>query len=609
MKIASTVLVSLSALLTACNSNAPTTAAAPAQTRLLASIGSVNAASYQAAVQELYVAYYGRPADPAGLAYWESALLAAGAPTDLQLLNASYASNAGVRATVDSFGNSAESVALYGSGNANAIVSGIYQNVLNRLPDAPGLAYWADAISKGLLSQGQAALAIVASASAQASTSVDELVVNNRLIIATEFTSQVIAQNAASGYSGGSANKVASALLASVSASTDANAFKASVGASVATMAPTSLFSEIPAASLAGFTDKTITVANDELNVLSLAQEKLIGTAPLPDVHQSYLKMADGSNRFWVQGGGGSTLFTTTDFSTFNTTLSNGIVQPVFGPSLKLSTQFDADYAGASSVFPATNKHDLLMLYHAENHYGQPYGATGVTAFYASVGIATSADAGQTWGGRTQVLTGREPITNASAGTAIGAGNPTAIVTGGYIYVFYGDMVSKNGAFKGQNALCLARAPVAGNGAAGTWMKYYNGSFSQPGIGGLCSAPVPAPTAKSGITFQADADISYNSALHAYLLVFRSDDGFFYSTSVDMVTWAKPKLMMATVPQIAALNTPGAEYYYYATFVSPDTLSDQATSATGYLYYAKGVQNAALGQNTHSWYRRSVTIQ
>jgi hypothetical protein len=398
-------------------------------------------------------------------------------------------------------------------------------------------------------------------------------------------------------------------LLAAVTATTNTGAYKATVAASVATMAPTSLFTEIPAPSPTGFTDKTITVANDELNVLSLAQEKLIGTAPLPDVHQSYLKMVDGSNRFWVQGGGGSTLFTTTDFTSFSTPLLNGLVQPVFGPSVKLSTQFDADYAGASSVFPATNKHDLLMLYHAENHYGQPYGSTGVTAFYASVGIATSSDAGQTWGGRTQILTGREPITTAAAGTAIGAGNPSAIVTGGYIYVFYSDMVSPAGAFKGQNALCLARSPVASNGAAGSWKKYYKGAFSEPGIGGLCTAPVPAPTAKSGITFQADGDISYNAALHAYLLIFRSDDGFFYSTSVDMLTWAKPKLMMATVPQIAALNTPGAEYYYYATFVSPDTLSDQATSATGYLYYAKGVQNSALGQNTHSWYRRSVTIQ
>ena len=42
------------------------------------------AADYQNAVQELYVAYFGRPADATGLVNFENALLAANAPTDIQ---------------------------------------------------------------------------------------------------------------------------------------------------------------------------------------------------------------------------------------------------------------------------------------------------------------------------------------------------------------------------------------------------------------------------------------------------------------------------------------------------------------------------------------------
>src|SRR5262249_56317760 len=47
----------------------------------------------------------------------------------------------------------------------------------------------------------------------------------------------------------------------------------------------------------------------------------------------------------------------------------------------------------------------------------------------------------------------------------------------------------------------------------GSWTKYYNQSFSQPGMGGLCQPPVPPPLVKSGITFQSNPDISFNSAL------------------------------------------------------------------------------------------------
>lgn len=159
------------------------------------------------------------------------------------------------------------------------------------------------------------------------------------------------------------------------------------------------------------------------------------------------------------------------------------------------------------------------------------------------------------------MITGREPQTGyPPPNIGLGAGNPSAIVTGGYIYVFYVDNVSRNGPFRGINSLCLARAPIASDGAPGTWMKYFRKSFSQPGIGGLCDAPVPPPSAKSGITFQANPDISFNSTLNAYLLVFQSDDGFFYATSPDMMSWSAPQLFMPTLPNIHALQTPEAAY-------------------------------------------------
>jgi len=132
---------------------------------------------------------------------------------------------------------------------------------------------------------------------------------------------------------------------------------------------------------------------------------------------------------------------------------------------------------------------------------------------------------------------------------------------------------------------------------------------ASPEIGGLCQAPVPPPSAKSGITFQSNPDISFNSALNAYLLVFQSDDGFFYATSSDMTSWSPPRLFMSTPPNLQGLRTPGAEYYYYPLLVTPSAPSDQLTGADGFIFYAKGTQDARLTQSNHSWYRRSWSIR
>ncbi|HEY8027256.1 MAG TPA: DUF4214 domain-containing protein, partial [Burkholderiaceae bacterium] len=121
-----------------------------------------NAGDYQTAVQELYVSYFGRPADPTGLTNFEMGLFSAGAPTDIQGLTAAYSTSAAVKTLIDSFGTSAESIALYGTGDNIAFVSAVFQNVLGRAPAATGLAFWSGALDNGTLTRGDAALSIMA---------------------------------------------------------------------------------------------------------------------------------------------------------------------------------------------------------------------------------------------------------------------------------------------------------------------------------------------------------------------------------------------------------------------------------------------------------------
>jgi len=195
----------------------------------------VVASNYETVVQQLYVAYFGRPADPVGLSSFENALLAANAPTDIQTLNIAYSTTPAIKQLIDSFGTSAESVNLYGSGNTSDFVTSIYKNVLGRAPLSTGLNYWSNAISSGSLSQGNAALAIMAGALANntAQGQKDTALIGNRLIVAEYFTSQIFGQSASTSYKGSTAAQKARAMLGTVTAVTDTDAYESVVGGTV----------------------------------------------------------------------------------------------------------------------------------------------------------------------------------------------------------------------------------------------------------------------------------------------------------------------------------------------------------------------------------------
>ncbi len=198
-------------------------------------------ADYQNIVQDLYVAYFGRPADPGGLANFEAALQAAGAPTDLSSLAQAYRSNSAIKSLIDSFGTSRESQTLYGSGSTNDFVTAVFQNVLGRAPAASGLSYWSGAIAGGSLSVGDAALSIMAGAETNQSAQglQDAQLIANRISVASMFSAEVSSQGASGAYSGQTAAATARAMLAEVGATTDTTGFASTVSATVTALADT----------------------------------------------------------------------------------------------------------------------------------------------------------------------------------------------------------------------------------------------------------------------------------------------------------------------------------------------------------------------------------
>ena len=111
-------------------------------------------------VQKAYVAFYQRPADPAGLAYWSQQLEAA--KGNLQQMIDPLANSP--EAARLYFPSSTAGQSLYSLVNATTIsdvVTQIYQNLLGRAPDAAGLQYYVDGFKAATFTPGTIALAVI----------------------------------------------------------------------------------------------------------------------------------------------------------------------------------------------------------------------------------------------------------------------------------------------------------------------------------------------------------------------------------------------------------------------------------------------------------------
>ncbi|TCB50290.1 filamentous hemagglutinin N-terminal domain-containing protein [Acinetobacter terrestris] len=98
-----------------------------------------------AVIQQLYIAYFGRPADEAGLAYWTTQL-SSGAISQSDIINAftNAAQNSGNSSGAASSTNSGSSAL---GTNQSEIIDQIYQSLFARSPDEAGLAYWVTQLS------------------------------------------------------------------------------------------------------------------------------------------------------------------------------------------------------------------------------------------------------------------------------------------------------------------------------------------------------------------------------------------------------------------------------------------------------------------------------
>jgi len=194
--------------------------------------------THVAAVQELYVAYFGRPADVAGLDYWTN------------VVEAQAGSTAAVSA---SFATQPEYVVAFFGKTNTQIVDQIYANMFGRAGSTTdGRSYWVN-----LLNAGTVGVSTIVAEVANGAQGADAEAVENKVAAATAFTTALDTPAEQTGYNGTTALNLAKAFITGIT--TDATltnaiapaALNATVAAVVKAGTPFSLESAVAASTAA----------------------------------------------------------------------------------------------------------------------------------------------------------------------------------------------------------------------------------------------------------------------------------------------------------------------------------------------------------------------
>ncbi|MFI6355010.1 RICIN domain-containing protein [Streptomyces sp. NPDC050743] len=153
------------------------------------------------------------------------------------------------------------------------------------------------------------------------------------------------------------------------------------------------------------------------------------------------------------------------------------------------------NYCDLSGVWVDPDTGDWYGLVHNE-FTPQPFG-DGL--HYDAIDYAVSTDRGRTWTIEDHVIT--SPYSTERGDTtafpnqtySYGDGDQRLFVdtASGYFYVYYGSrIIDKSGGWRAFYEH-VARAPISAKMAPGSWRKWYDGAWSQPGTGGRESDIVP----------------------------------------------------------------------------------------------------------------------
>ncbi len=189
----------------------------------------------------------------------------------------------------------------------------------------------------------------------------------------------------------------------------------------------------------------------------------------------------------------------------------------------------------------------MVAIYHAEDN-DFVNGPDGNTA-WMGVMRAYSDDEGISWNvsKREQIISAHAPKPDTAAYGGCAQHGVFYDATSGYYYCYY-----REGRIIG-----VARSSDI-MASAGTWTKYYNGSWSEPGLRGRSSV-VPGLKGFNG----GDPSVTYSEYLQCYVMILKSGGGsgpssLYITTSQDLLNWEAPKVL---------LKNQSGEVYRYPTII------------------------------------------
>ncbi|MFI5165690.1 MAG: sialidase family protein [Thermoanaerobaculales bacterium] len=364
--------------------------------------------------------------------------------------------------------------------------------------------------------------------------------------------------------------------------------------------------------------DETLTypdTSGDPNRLLNLADEHttFIPLGPGPDAY-----LAFASAKVASSSAGGAVALQTSDLQTFQFATALGYGYQLIGPPVDITkcnatyaTEFDENYVGPGSVVqdPTLPPGNLIMIYEAENHCP---GGTNQHSFYATIGFARSSDGGKTWppfansvlgnSARHPILKCVNPQPATSGYTAMGNAIPSAFVDKDasgdyYLYVIYG--YHDGGLSPASDGLIrMARAKLGADPL--DLQKWYQGAFSEPGIGGLDSGVLPGHGCGADAQ-QHMAEVTYNDDLGLYLMVYvclsvtggSQTGSWYYSTasSLDLQDWTAPEMIANSEFPVTSpcpgLTTGGEFDGWYPSLMSPGAAAGH-TKLTGRAFFING---------------------
>lgn len=154
-------------LLVACGGDSSLPPVHPSPSKIDAS-----AVDYEPIVQQFFIGYFGRPADPGELAYYTAAFRSAIAPKTLIAMDAAYNTNTALQNLIESFATTEESANLYPNssyiGDDYTFITAVYINLFNRGSYNPGptdnVSFWATQLNQHQMTRAKAMLSIMANA-------------------------------------------------------------------------------------------------------------------------------------------------------------------------------------------------------------------------------------------------------------------------------------------------------------------------------------------------------------------------------------------------------------------------------------------------------------